>query len=255
MHASRNPACVRMHLRAYIHFERARSARLVVAATRMLDARPPAESMEHPFTTHSPSVSACLCGLPIGIPLVFLSLFLSSQHAFRFLYHPFPLSSPVSLYFHLFSVNLSPSFISIFFQCAVSIFDLILKRSPWIFLFPKNLNPFLSPLSFCLPISSIFLHLSFPRATHARCRIGPSFVLSSKRIAHSPSLSLASFLFFVRDRKRQKERKGRKICYISLYLPSSPSRSLLLPMLNFTLSLYVRSQSVRPDKVQIRVSR
>lgn len=188
---------------------------------------------------------------------MFLSLFLSSQHAFRFLYRPFPLSSSVSLYFHPFSVNLSPSFISIFFQlsCAVSIFDLILKRSPWIFLFSKNLNPFLSPLSFCLPISSIFLHLSFPCATHARCRIGPSFVLSSKRIAHSPSLPLASFLFFVRDRKRQKERKGKKICYISLYLPSSPSRSLLLPMLNFTLSLYVRSQSVRPDKVQIRVSR
>lgn len=119
----------------YIHFECAGSVRLVVAATRMLDSRPPGESMEHPLTTHSPSVSA----YPVATPLAYLSCSSHSfsLHVMNFVSFIIP-SFYLFLYFHLsfcpsvlsslflslcifisLSVNLSPSFISPYFSLAL----------------------------------------------------------------------------------------------------------------------------------------
>lgn len=227
MHASRNPACVRMHLRAYIHFERARSARLVVAATRMLDARPPAESMEHPFTTHSPSVSACLCGLPIGIPLAFLSLFLSSQHAFRFLYHPFPLSSSVSLYFHLFSVNLSPSFISIFFSVCR------LHLRPYLETFALDFSLFKESQSLSLSsflLLADFIHLSSPvLSLRDSCALSNRAFLRVIFEATYRSLSVAavSLVSLLCERQEETEREEGKENLLHLLV--SPFISIAIP--------------------------
>lgn len=129
MLCTQNAAFVRMYLHAYIHFERAGTAQLVVAATtRMLDARPPGESMEHPLTTHSPSVSVYPLAshwhtsrIPLGLslhgpPFVFCTFLLSSP-----CFHPFA-------YQHFsFSLSLLSLTVTSFLSCAISIFEPISK--------------------------------------------------------------------------------------------------------------------------------
>lgn len=169
MHATRAKSRARTYAftRVYTSRVRAGSARPVVAATRMLDARPPGESMEHPLTTHSPSVSAYLPrGLPIGILFSPPSRSFPSLRSFRFLYYPFRPSSFLCFYPSACQ-SLSFSFV-LFFVPLFLVYRLLLRPHPktlrrGFFSFRRNSAP--PPLLFLsLSISLLenFIHLSSP---------------------------------------------------------------------------------------------
>lgn len=201
-----------MHLHAYIHFERAGPAPLVVAATRMLDARPPGESMEHPLTTHSPSVSAYR---PWPPPLAYFShpsRSPSSWHSFRFL-HPPRLSS--SLCFHPSACqSLSPSFFSGFLlpPCVVSVFDLIPKRPPRLGFFSLQ-RVSTPPRPFFFSCACQFHPSFFTCPFLARLmRVAGSTLPSCNLRNVSPTLRRSHQPRF--SSLKGRERKRERICYI-----------------------------------------
>lgn len=225
MHASRNPACVRMHLRAYIHFERARSARLVVAATRMLDARPPAESMEHPFTTHSPSVSA----YPVASPSAYLSCF-SRSFSLRSMHF---VSSIIPSLYPLLSLCIFISFLSIFLPPSSLSFSVCrLHLRPYLETFALDFS--LSKESQSLSLSSFLLLADFIHLSSPVLSLRDSCALSNRAFLRvifetyrSLSVATVSLVSLLCERQEETEREEGKENL--LYLLVSSFISIAIP--------------------------
>lgn len=215
-----------MHLRAYIHFERARSARLVVAATRMLDARPPAESMEHPFTTHSPSVSA----YPVASPSAYLSCF-SRSFSLRSMHF---VSSIVPSLYLLLSLCIFISFLSIFLSLLhLYLFSVCrLHLRPYLETFALDFSLFKESQSLSLSsflLLADFIHLSSPvLSLRDSCALSNrAFLRVIFETYRSLSVATVSLVSLLCEREEETEREEGKENL--LYLLVSSFISIAIP--------------------------
>lgn len=211
-----------MHLRAYIHFERARSARLVVAATRMLDARPPAESMEHPFTTHSPSVSA----YPVASPSAYLSCF-SRSFSLRSMHFVSSIFFCLSIFSSLFcqSFSLLHLYLFLAFVCR-------LHLRPYLETFALDFSLFKESQSLSLSsflLLADFIHLSSPvLSLRDSCALSNrAFLRVIFETYRSLSVATVSLVSLLCERQEETEReKGKENL---LYLLVSSFISIAIP--------------------------
>lgn len=213
-----------MHLRAYIHFERARSARLVVAATRMLDARPPAESMEHPFTTHSPSVSA----YPVASPSAYLSCF-SRSFSLRSMHF---VSSIIPFLYLLLSLYIFIPFLSIFLPPSSLFSVCCLHLRPYLETFALDFSLFKESQSLSLSsflLLADFIHLSSPvLSLRDSCALSNrAFLRVIFETYRSLSVATVSLVSLLCERQEETEREEGKENL--LYLLVSSFISIAIP--------------------------